>query len=98
MASDRERKFPCPTCKTEIVTEIPEGIFINKPTVSMLVMVHQEAAVCSGCGQPFCFVLRAIKGWEIGWLPVTIQQEEPGIITVPSLSLSDIEALRKKGN
>jgi len=53
MANERERKFKCTAegCGAEVVTEMPEVDFINKPTFSAMVMVHQEAAICENCGQ-----------------------------------------------
>jgi len=82
--SETQRTFKCTVCQREVLAELPRGEIVNRATFSILVMSHQECAVCPNCGQAFGFVLRGIKGMEFGWMPVTIQKEESNIIIPPS--------------
>jgi hypothetical protein len=92
------RQFKCTNegCGATVETEMPEGIFINKPTVSMLVMVHQEVAMCPNCGQGYSFVIRGVTGISMGWMPIVFEKKEEnsGIVLVPNLSAADMEKLK----
>lgn len=94
MSNENERRFKCTSCQAEVVTEIPHGDIINKPTFSALVLTHQEAAVCPGCGQAFAFILRGIKGMEMGWMAISVQKEDSNIIIPPGVV--DINSLKTK--
>lgn len=98
MANERERQFKCTTegCGAVVTTELPEGTIVNKPTFSMLMLPHQEASLCPNCGQGYVFVLRGIKGMEMGWMPVVIEKKEDSGIIIPPTSLLDMSKL--KGN
>lgn len=97
-ASGREVQFRCLTegCGEVIQTLSPESTLINKPTFSLVVIPHETAVVCKKCGQAYGFVLRGIKGAEVGYFPVTVEKPaEPDIIIPPA---SFTEMMKKKGN
>jgi hypothetical protein len=100
MANERERQVRCTAegCGAIITVEIPEGIMINKPTVSMVVMVHEKASFCPNCGQAYSFVLRGLnlRSTDVAWLPVEFKKPEPDIIIPPSMLTKAL--LDKKGN
>jgi hypothetical protein len=105
MANERERKIKCTNegCGAEVTVEIPEGLLINKPTVSMVVLVHQEVSVCPNCGTSYGFVMRGLnlRTQDVAWAPIIVQKkDEPDIIIPPtSLSQEQLNALlKKKGN
>jgi hypothetical protein len=100
MANERERQFKCTTegCGGLVTTEIPIATLINKPTVSMLVLVHENAVVCPNCGQGYSFVLRGLnlRGQDVAWMPVVLARPEEADIIIPPTSMIDL--INKKGN
>src|SRR6266403_3536058 len=92
MGNERERQFKCTAegCGAVVTTELPEGTVVNKPTFSMLVLTHQEPSLCPNCGQGYVFILRGIKGMEMGWMPVVVQKTEDSGIIIPPTSLIDM--------
>lgn len=99
MEKGRERQFKCtaPGCGHTVSTHIPEGNLINKPSFSMLVMVHDTAVICSNCGQAYSFVLRGLnlRAEDVAWAPVIVSKEESDIVIPPT---SVIDLVNKKGN
>jgi ribosomal protein S27AE len=98
MADDRERRFPCTKCGTEVVTMLPMGEIANKDTCSVLILSHENNPVCPSCGQAFLFVLSGVTGMQFGWKedPKFQKKAESGIIEVPSFSLAELEKMRKQ--
>lgn len=101
MSNPRERQFQCTACKALVTVLMPEGTMINKPTFSAVILVHQEATICPGCGQGFSFILRGInlRPQDIAWAPVEIKKEDADIIIPPAgLAAAIADAAKKKGD
>jgi hypothetical protein len=100
MSNERERTFRClgEGCGADVVTEMPEGTLINKPTFSAVILVHQQATVCPNCGTAYGFVLGGLnlRPQDVAWAPVVIQKKDEPDIIIPPTSLTDL--LRKRGN
>lgn len=64
------RQVVCTSCGETMNLEMPPFQVINEEIVSMVVMVHPEAAKCQNCGQEFLFVISKLKNIEYGWKPV----------------------------
>jgi hypothetical protein len=82
------RTFPCPTCGSNVVAEVPSYDIVNREKVSMFLMVHQDTLTCPNCNQAFQFSITGVKGLQYGWRPITPPDEDEHGVIVPPKNLT----------
>jgi len=89
----------CGQCKSPITLILPSFRVVNMPDVTMVVLVHEKAQVCSKCGAGYVPIVRAISPaaqLEIQWSKVEYQQK-PIIVPPTNQQKQMIERTKTRG-
>jgi len=81
----------CGQCQTQMTLVIPMFQLMNTPSVSMVVLVHEKAQLCSKCGAGYVPMIKGIKpdgGLDVQWAKVEYKQSP--IIVPPTMQQKNI--------
>jgi hypothetical protein len=82
VAERQQVQFPC-DCGATINADVPEPLFTNKPTVSMITFVHEEIIRCPKCRQGFVYAVSGIAITAGGFVAVNIPEEKKVFLAPP---------------
>jgi len=89
----------CGQCKSPINLILPSFRVVNMPDVTMVVLVHEKAQVCSKCGAGYVPIVKAISPsaqLDIQWSKVEYQQK-PIIVPPTNQQKNIIERTKTRG-